>query len=97
MKILTLAVISIGALCALDSVAEPDEASTRSGQTVQTPGEQRLDTSGDKERASKPKKPLILPLDHGPHAVVTPWVNQQRRKRAEEEEMKNEGIESHSK
>jgi hypothetical protein len=26
-----------------------------------------------------------LSLDHGPHAVVTPWVNDQRRLRAEEE------------
>ena len=30
-------------------------------------------------------KPLVLPLDHGPHAVVTPWVNQQRRLHAAEE------------
>jgi hypothetical protein len=27
-------------------------------------------------------KNLKLPLDHGPRAVVTPWVNQQRRLRA---------------
>ena len=26
-----------------------------------------------------------LSLDHGPRAVVTPWVNQQRRLRAEED------------
>lgn len=28
---------------------------------------------------------LKLPLDHGPRAEVTPWVNRQRRIRAEEE------------
>jgi hypothetical protein len=28
---------------------------------------------------------LKLPLDHGPRAEVTPWVNRQRRLRAEEE------------
>ena len=22
----------------------------------------------------------VMPLDHGPHAQVTPWVNEQRRK-----------------
>jgi len=27
---------------------------------------------------------LKLPLDHGPRAEVTPWVNQQRRLRAEQ-------------
>jgi hypothetical protein len=29
--------------------------------------------------------PAKLALDHGPHAVVTPWFNSQRRLRAEEE------------
>ena len=32
-----------------------------------------------------PAKKVALSLDHGPRAVVTPWVNQQRRLRAEEE------------
>lgn len=31
--------------------------------------------------ASTPKK-LVLPLDHGPHAQVTQWTNEQTRKRA---------------
>jgi len=31
---------------------------------------------------SKPAKQQALPLDHGPHAQVTPWVNQQKRQHA---------------
>lgn len=31
---------------------------------------------------------LVLPLDHGPHAQVTPWFNEQRRLRAEAEAKK---------
>ena len=31
---------------------------------------------------SKPAKQQALPLDHGPHAQVTPWVNQQKRQQA---------------
>lgn len=29
-------------------------------------------------------KTLHLPLDHGPRAQVTPWVNEQRRLRAQQ-------------
>lgn len=29
-------------------------------------------------------KRLVLPLDHGPRAQTTPWLNQQRRLRAEQ-------------
>ncbi|CDG83140.1 hypothetical protein [Janthinobacterium agaricidamnosum] len=29
-------------------------------------------------------KKLVLPLDHGPHAQATPWLNQQRLRQAEE-------------
>ena len=39
------------------------------------------------EPAVTPKK-VSLSLDHGPRAVVTPWVNQQRILRAEEEAKK---------
>jgi hypothetical protein len=28
-------------------------------------------------------KPDVLPLDHGPRASTTPWLNQQRRLRAQ--------------
>lgn len=31
---------------------------------------------------STPAKQQVLPLDHGPHAQVTPWVNQQKRQQA---------------
>lgn len=31
---------------------------------------------------AKPAKQQVLPLDHGPHAQVTPWVNQQKRQHA---------------
>ncbi|MFZ4874228.1 hypothetical protein ACL9RI_04015 [Janthinobacterium sp. Mn2066] len=31
---------------------------------------------------TKPAKQQVLPLDHGPHAQVTPWVNQQKRQQA---------------
>ncbi|HWZ49408.1 MAG TPA: hypothetical protein VNX00_14430 [Herbaspirillum sp.] len=32
--------------------------------------------------ASAPTKKLVLPLDHGPHAQVTQWTNEQTRMRA---------------
>ena len=32
--------------------------------------------------ASATTKKLVLPLDHGPHAQVTPWTNEQTRQRA---------------
>jgi hypothetical protein len=42
-------------------------------------------TSNDTQsvQAPAPKK-LHLPLDHGPRAEVTPWVNEQRRLRAQQ-------------
>jgi len=36
-------------------------------------------------KSEKAPEQLKLPLDHGPHAQVTPWVNEQRRLRAKEE------------
>lgn len=44
----------------------------------------------EQEAQQKPSAPstakkLVLPLDHGPHAQVTPWVNEQRRLHAEDE------------
>lgn len=43
----------------------------------------------DAAQSAQPAAPankLVLPLDHGPRAVVTPWVNQQRRLKAAEAE-----------
>lgn len=34
------------------------------------------------ETPSKPAKQQALPLDHGPHAQLTPWEYQQKRQRA---------------
>ncbi len=34
------------------------------------------------EPPSTPAKQQALPLDHGPHAQVTPWVNQQKQQHA---------------
>lgn len=36
------------------------------------------------QAASTTQKKLHLPLDHGPRAEVTPWVNEQRRLRAQQ-------------
>lgn len=41
-------------------------------------------------REGAPRR-LALPLDHGPRAQTTPWLNQQRLKRAEEEARRAEG------
>ncbi len=38
-----------------------------------------------KAAATDTPKKLVLPLDHGPRAQTTPWSNQQRRLRAEQE------------
>jgi hypothetical protein len=51
-----------------NSVQAAQDPSSNDTQSVQTPA---------------PKK-LHLPLDHGPRAEVTPWVNEQRRLRAEQ-------------
>jgi hypothetical protein len=39
-------------------------------------------TAGQMQTTSANTKASKLPLDHGPRAQVTPWVNQQRRKQA---------------
>lgn len=40
-------------------------------------------------------KRIVLPLDHGPRAQTTPWVNQQRLRRAEQEAREKAAAESH--
>jgi len=37
----------------------------------------------EEAKAGKAATRIVLPLDHGPHAQTTPWVNKQRLLRAE--------------
>lgn len=46
--------------------------------------------------ANEAPKRIVLPLDHGPRAQVTPWVNQQRLRRAEQEARDKAAAESHA-
>jgi hypothetical protein len=68
---------------AASAIAAQDQAlvqETRKNQLAHDAQDSKAPTE-----ASVAADKLVLPLDHGPRAVVTPWVNQQRRLRAEEE------------
>lgn len=76
MKILLLTILSAVTLsAAIPAIASPDfqaleQARKAASHTGATP------EARDKNYASKK---LILPLDHGPHAQTTPYLNQLRR------------------
>jgi len=40
----------------------------------------------EEARTGKTAKRIVLPLDHGPHAQATPWLNKQRLLQAEARE-----------
>lgn len=77
----------IGALIlgvALPALAGPDfqliEQARKAGQ--QTEARRAQDTAA-KAGLRCPPQPLILPLDHGPRAQTTPYLNQLRKQRFE--------------
>ena len=87
MKKLSLSMfVFLNAVFACSAVAAQDQSlidTTRKNQLANdAKNRQEAATSGKSEKAAEQVK---LPLDHGPHAQVTPWVNEQRRLHAKEE------------
>ncbi|MBT9519985.1 MAG: hypothetical protein IV101_03740 [Dechloromonas sp.] len=59
--------------CVLSSVIFSDVANSQPGASMQ-----QAPASGDVPAKASVSNKKVLPLDHGPHAVTTPWSNQQR-------------------
>lgn len=57
--------------------ARKAKAARMQQQAVQQPTTQA-------QACKEASKRIVLPLDHGPRAQTTPWLNQQRLRRAEE-------------
>ena len=88
-KLLVTLISTITLSAALPAVAGPDwhaiEQARKAHQAAQT------ERTGDLYQASaptaaRPQKcampdPLVLPLDHGPRAQTTPYLNHQRKER----------------
>jgi len=76
----------IVAMTAIAAVAVPAFAGRDAAQisqqekSSQAVAEQRAHETA---RLGKAATKIVLPLDHGPRAETTPWLNQQRRLRAE--------------
>ena len=68
MKAGLLAMVIVLGACATPEMAAQDQA----GNATQN------------EQTAATSTKLTLPLDHGPRAEVTPWVNEQRRLRAQQ-------------
>lgn len=69
---------AISALASLPAVAGPDwQLLEQARKANQAEAQEQL-------REGRPRR-LALPLDHGPRAQTTPWLNQQRLKQAEKE------------
>lgn len=84
--LITLAgVLTVGAT--LPAVAGPDWQlieQARKAKAAKMQREAKQQSQSAVAETGTPKK-LVLPLDHGPRAQTTPWSNQQRRLRAEQE------------
>ncbi|HEY8026106.1 MAG TPA: hypothetical protein VIF60_16185 [Burkholderiaceae bacterium] len=81
-----LSLVILNAALMTSSSAAQDQAliqTTRKNQLAnEAKNEQAVTAKSSQQSAQKP----ALQLDHGPRAVVTPWVNEQRRMRAAEQE-----------
>ncbi len=79
----TLIALVIGA-AAMPAVAGPDfaaiEQARKAGQVMQTAAAENVAVA-IAGRECPPR--LVLPLDHGPRAVTTPYLNEQRNARHE--------------
>jgi hypothetical protein len=77
-------VILLNVVFASSAIAGRDEALIQITRKNQIAHDAQAKASPSQQPATSATQPK-LSLDHGPHAVVTPWVNDQRRLRAEEE------------
>lgn len=84
--------ISVFSLLILNAALMTASHAAQDQSLIQTTRKNQLanDAKTEQAAASKPAQQSaqkrVLPLDHGPHAVVTPWVNEQRRLHAAEQE-----------
>jgi type II secretory pathway pseudopilin PulG len=73
-------VIAITAAVSIPAVAGRDAAQiSQQEKANQAMAEQH---AKEEAKAGKAATRIVLPLDHGPHAQTTPWVNKQRLLRA---------------
>ena len=100
--LITLAcALAIGAV--LPAHAGPDwhlieqarKAKSAKLQLEATQQEQKSDRPQASPDNDAPRR-TVLPLDHGPRAQTTPWVNQRRLRHAEQEAREKAAVKSHA-
>jgi len=73
----------------LPVLAGPDfqaiEQGRKAGQEAEATRTRDATEAAKTGRGDCPPQPLILPLDHGPRALTTPYLNQLRKQRFEAE------------
>lgn len=62
-----------------------DSLKVRAGQEAEAMRTRDAAEAAKTGRGDCPPQPLILPLDHGPRALTTPYLNQLRKQRFEAE------------
>ncbi len=69
----------------LPALAGPDFWTIEKGRAARQAEVQRSPSSDSKNAAGCPPDKLVLPLDHGPRAQTTPYLNERRKQRYEEQ------------
>jgi len=91
-----LSLLILNAALVTTSYAAQDQSLIQTARKNQLADDAKTEQTVAAKPTQQPAQKLVLPLDHGPHAVVTPWVNEQRRLRAaEQEKAKAAGDASH--
>jgi len=87
MKVISVfSLLILNAALMTASHAAQDQSLIHTARKNQLANDAKAEQAAAPKPAQQPAQKLVLPLDHGPHAVVTPWVNEQRRLRAAEQE-----------
>ena len=77
--------LSIFAMTVIAFASIPASAGRDAGQMMQQEQANKVaaaQRAQEEAKCGKTAAKIVLPLDHGPRAETTPWVNQQRRLRA---------------
>lgn len=86
----TALVVSIS----LPAYAGPDFRIIEKGRSARQAEIQHSPGLNPKDAAGCPPDKLVLPLDHGPRARTTPYLNERRRQRYEEQMRECEGAQT---
>lgn len=81
-----LSLMILNAALMTNSFAAQDQSLIQTTRKNQLANEAKNEQAVAAKPVQQSAQKLVLPLDHGPRAVVTPWVNEQRRLRAAEQE-----------